>query len=212
MIRPVSADAPRADDGNVVGNHYDKYATKNPIARWLVGGFLDAVGELYAASRPRTVLEVGCGEGRLAQHLLSAGPRPERFVITDVDTSQVAADLDPLFEVQTASIYELPFSDDAFDLVVCCEVLEHVARPEQGLAELARVAGRHVLVSTPREPLWRALNVARGRYLTRLGNTPGHIQHFSKRALTRLVSSRLQVLMQRSPLPWTVLLGEPKPT
>ena len=181
----MSADAPRADDGNVVGNHYDKYATKNPIARWLVGGFLDAVGELYAASRPRTVLEVGCGEGRLAQHLLSAGPRPERFVITDVDTSQVADDLDPIFE-------------------------EHIARPEEGLAELARVAGRHVLVSTPREPLWRALNVARGRYLSQLGNTPGHIQHFSKRALTRLVSSRLHVLMRRSPLPWTVLLGEPK--
>jgi hypothetical protein len=29
----------------------------------------------------------------------------------------------------------------------------------------------------PREPIWRIGNMARGRYLGDLGNTPGHIQH-----------------------------------
>lgn len=206
----MSSISPPTDDGNVVGNVYDKYGTKNPIARRLVDGFLRSVAELYVASKPSTVLEVGCGEGRLAQHLLGAGPRPERFVASDVELDRIVPDLDPLIEVQQASIYALPFADDEFDLVVCCEVLEHLGEPAKGLAELARVARRHVLVSTPREPLWRVLNLARGRYIADLGNTPGHIQHFSRRGLVRLASTHLRVLERRSPLPWTVLLGEPR--
>ena len=35
-------DATVADYENVAGNHYDKYNTSNPIARWLMKGFLDA--------------------------------------------------------------------------------------------------------------------------------------------------------------------------
>jgi ubiquinone/menaquinone biosynthesis C-methylase UbiE len=200
--------------GNVVGNVYDKYGTKNPVARALMRGFLRAVTDLYARVAPASVLEVGCGEGKLAQHLLESAPRfrhsprrPSRFVITDVDLGCLAPGLDPLIEARAASAYALPFEDASFDLVVCCEVLEHHEHPERGLAEAVRVARRAVLVSTPREPLWRALNVARGRYLRDLGNTPGHVQHFGRRSLVRLVESRLRVVETRTPVPWTVVLG-----
>jgi hypothetical protein len=97
-------------------------------------------------------------------------------------------------------------------LVVCCEVLEHLERPAAGVAELARVARRHVLLSTPWEPVWRVMNMARGRYWRALGNTPGHIQHFSRRGLRSLADTRLRVSATRTPLPWTVLLGEPRRT
>jgi ubiquinone/menaquinone biosynthesis C-methylase UbiE len=194
---------------NIVGNVYDKYGTRNPIARAMMSRFLGAVTELYASSAPGSVLEVGCGEGRLAQHLVTSAPRPGRFVATDVDTSAVDRGLDPLIETRQASVYALPFDDASFDLVVCCEVLEHLDSPEAGLDEVARVARRSVILSTPREPLWRALNVVRGRYLRDLGNTPGHVQHFSRRALERLARRRLRVVDRRLPIPWTVLLGEP---
>jgi ubiquinone/menaquinone biosynthesis C-methylase UbiE len=196
-------------DAGVVGNVYDKYRTRNPIARLLMRGFLDAVTELYSRARPRTVLEVGCGEGLLAQHLVTHGFRPDRFEATDVDTSRIAPGLDPIIEVRRASAYELPYDDDAFDLVVCCEVLEHLERPADALKELARVARTSVLVSTPWEPVWRVLNVLRGRYLRDLGNTPGHIQHFTRAELERLAGTRLRILARRRPLPWTILLGEP---
>lgn len=206
----MSPASPPVDHGNVVGNVYDKYGTKNPIARLLVDRFLKSVTELYSLARPATVLEVGCGEGMLALHLLRSGPRPDRFVASDVELDRVTPGLDPAIEIREASIYALPFAAREFDLVVCCEVLEHLGNPALGLSELSRVARRHVLLSTPREPIWRMLNVARGRYLGDLGNTPGHIQHFSRRGLTRLAETRLHVLQRRSPLPWTVLLGEPR--
>lgn len=200
----------RGDDGNIVGNHYDKYGTKNPIARWLMQGFLDAVSGLYRAEAPRSVLEVGCGEGRLADHLVRTGPRPERFEACDVALDRLAPGLDPLIQFREASIYELPFGDDEVDMVVCCEVLEHLEDPRRGLAELRRVARRSILLSTPREPIWRAMNLARGKYVADLGNTPGHVQHWGRRQLVRLVSEVADVIEVRTPLPWTVLLTRPR--
>lgn len=197
---------PREASENVVGNYYDKYGTKNPIARALMSGFLGAVSDLYRRAAPRRVLEVGCGEGRLAHHLVTTCPAPEVFEACDVSIERVALDLDPRIGFREASIYDLPYAAGSFDLVVCCEVLEHLDQPARGLAEIARVSGRHVLLSTPREPIWRALNLMRGRYLGDLGNTPGHVQHWGARGLTRFVETELDVIATRQPLPWTVLL------
>jgi 2-polyprenyl-3-methyl-5-hydroxy-6-metoxy-1,4-benzoquinol methylase len=194
---------------NVVGNVYDKYGTRNPIARHLMRGFMSAVTNLYRTCEATSVLEVGCGEGKLARHLYGAGREPDRFEISDLELSAVLSDLPEAIAVREASIYELPYAQDEFDLVVCCEVLEHLEDPAAGLAELARVARRRVLLSTPWEPVWRAMNVARGKYLRDLGNTPGHLQHFSRRGLHRLAQRHLRVLERRTPLPWTILLGEP---
>jgi ubiquinone/menaquinone biosynthesis C-methylase UbiE len=196
--------------GNVVGNFYDKYRSKNPIERALMNGFLRAVSGFYGQVAPATVLEVGCGEGQLAQHLVTRAARPWRFVACDLELSAIAPGLDPLIEVRQASVYELPFEDQSFDLVVCCEVLEHLEDPARGLTEVARVARRAAIVSTPREPIWRAMNMMRGKYLRELGNTPGHVQHFGRRSLSRLVDSQLRVTGRRSPLPWTVVLAEPR--
>jgi ubiquinone/menaquinone biosynthesis C-methylase UbiE len=196
-----------ARGGNVVGNVYDKYGTKNPVARALMQGFLGAVTDLYARVAPQSVLEVGCGEGKLAAHLLRVARRPSRFVVTDVELGALAHDLDALIEPRQASVYELPFDDASFDLVLCCEVLEHLDEPRLGLAEVARVARRAVIVSTPREPLWRILNVLRGRYVRALGNTPGHVQHFGERSLVRLVEGHLRVQEVRRPIPWTMVLA-----
>ncbi len=63
----------------IIGNVYDKYGTNNPIARLMMQGFLRAVSQLYLSVRPRRVLEVGCGEGHLSQHLIRLAHAPEVF-------------------------------------------------------------------------------------------------------------------------------------
>ena len=101
----------------------------------------------------------------------------------------------------------LPFADGEFELASAIEVLEHVPDPAHTVAEMARCAQRHLLVSVPREPLWRMLNMARGAYWQDLGNTPGHLNHWSTARPSSSCSSRHgEVVEVRSPFPWTMLL------
>jgi hypothetical protein len=71
---------------------------------------------------------------------------------------------------------------------------------------MARVASRWLLVSVPHEPLWRILNMARGAYLRQLGNTPGHLNHWTQRSFVSLLRGYGEVVVTRSPFPWTMLL------
>jgi ubiquinone/menaquinone biosynthesis C-methylase UbiE len=195
----------------VAGNVYDKYATRNPLARALVTRFRRTLDELIDSAAPSYLLDVGCGEGVLTA---AWAGRVERTVGVDVDDARLRAEWArreaPGLEFGTVDpAVALPFADGEFDLVAAVEVLEHAADPGALLGELARCARRHVLVSVPREPLWRALNLARGAYWRELGNTPGHRHHFSRGALRRLACAHGTVLATRSPLPWIVLLLEP---
>jgi ubiquinone/menaquinone biosynthesis C-methylase UbiE len=195
-------------DGIVLGNVYNKYESRNPLARWMLQNYLAAFHELVSRLDPGRVLEVGCGEGYLGRILSDWFPRAR---ITGIDLSPgLFAEFTGLPEnlsFAAQSAYELGFPPAQFDLVVGAEVLEHLDDPEAALAEVDRVASGHVLVSVPREPLWRVLNVARFSYLKDFGNTPGHLQHWSSRRFERLISRRFDVLGVRRPLPWTMILA-----
>ena len=191
------------------GNLYDKYGSANPLVRRLMGGFRAALDELWELAAPESVLDVGCGEGVLTREWaerLGTG----RVVGVDLDDPRLRAEWEagarPNLEYRAAEAHALPFADGAFDLVAGIEVLEHVPDPDAALREMARVARRRLLVSVPREPIWRLLNVARGAYLSHLGNTPGHLNHWSKVGFHSLLTRHGTVLEVRTPLPWTLAL------
>jgi 2-polyprenyl-3-methyl-5-hydroxy-6-metoxy-1,4-benzoquinol methylase len=191
------------------GNTYDKYGSSNPVVKRLMAGFHRAVDDLWAKAAPSSVLDIGCGEGVLTlewAERLGDG----RVVGIDLDDPKLraewAARTRPNLEFRVEEATSLSFRDDEFDMVAAIEVLEHVPDPEATVAEMARVARSRLLVSVPREPLWRALNMARGAYLRDLGNTPGHVNHWSKRAFVSLLSRYGTVEEARSPFPWTMAL------
>jgi 2-polyprenyl-3-methyl-5-hydroxy-6-metoxy-1,4-benzoquinol methylase len=196
-------------DGIVTGNTYDKYGSSNPVVRRLMASFERTLDELLARAEPSSLLDVGCGEGVLVHQWAQRLP-DARIVGIDLEEDSIqagwAAREAPNLEYRTMPAEDLPFANDEFDLASAIEVLEHVPDPEHTLDEMARCAARHLLVSVPREPLWRGLNMARGAYLAQLGNTPGHLNHWSKRSFTRLLARHGQVVELRSPFPWTMLL------
>jgi ubiquinone/menaquinone biosynthesis C-methylase UbiE len=196
-------------EGTVTGNTYDKYGSTNPVVRRLMATFERTLNELFVQADPRSLLDVGCGEGVLV-HKWAQRLGDRRVVGIDLDDPQLHAQwaqrTAPNLEYQVMKAENLPFADDEFDVATAIEVLEHVPDPAHTVAEMARVAGRWLIVSVPREPLWRGLNVARGAYLKQLGNTPGHVNHWSKRSFVKLLERHGEVVEARSPFPWTMLL------
>ena len=202
MTGPVAEAVP-------TGNTYDKYGSTNPVVKRLMAGFHRSLDELWDQAAPASALDVGCGEGVLTERFaerLGSG----RVVGIDLDDSALQAEWErrsrPNLEFRAFAGPDLPFADNEFDIVSALEVLEHVPDPEHTLAEMTRVARRHVLVSVPREPLWRALNMLRGAYVRQWGNTPGHVNHWSKGDFASFVGTELTVTSVASPFPWTMLL------
>lgn len=205
----MSSAADRAIGSVPTGNTFDKYGCSHPVVRRLMASFQRSLSELVARAAPESILDVGCGEGVLT---FNWAQRLGGGAVVGLDLP------DPELEAQwrsrrranlrfvTGRADELPFARGEFDLVAAIETLEHVPDPDRALAEMARVADRHLLVSVPREPLWRGLNLARGAYVQRLGNTPGHVNHWSRRGIERLLARHGELIELRAPFPWTMAL------
>ena len=199
-----------ASRGGVFSRH-EKYTTRNPLSRYLVRGLFRRIASLISGIPFDSVLDVGCGEG-LPLHHLGEHLAGKRVIGVDVDRCDVetARSNVPFAKWVIASVYSLPFRDRGFDLTICCEVLEHLEDPDLALKGIARVAAKHCVFSVPNEPLWRALNMARGAYVWEWGNTPGHRNHWSRRSFERLIVPRFEVLKIAAPPPWLVVLCRPK--
>lgn len=190
----------------------EKYHSKNPIARKLILGFMENLLSLAKQSGSTRFLEVGCGEGQICGLLAKNGFQVRGFDISEdaVAVARSEAEKHTLdIHFSRKDLYELDPGKDSEQTVICCEVLEHVEDPEKAIRKIFSVAEDYVILSVPHEPLWRFMNLMRGKYLTEWGNTPGHIQHWTKREFVRFVSRYAKVLSVQSPTPWTMLLCEP---
>jgi 2-polyprenyl-3-methyl-5-hydroxy-6-metoxy-1,4-benzoquinol methylase len=191
------------------GNYYDKYGTRNPIARHLMAGFLASFTELATMSRACSAFEVGCGEGHLSVRLAEMGLAVRAMDIAEscvAKTKAHAANAGVTISAHVGDVASLT-KQDAAELVVCCEVLEHLDNPVEALERLSTLATPWLLASVPREPLWRALNMARGKYWADWGNTPGHVQHWSSKKFLDFIAARFELVAVRQPLPWTMVLA-----
>lgn len=185
-----------------------KYTYRNPILRYANRRFLETVDLLLRDLDFQSLLDVGSGEGivfrRIAQRF-----QPQ-IAALDIDFARVKAaqDRDGETPLLNASAESLPFADNAFDVVLLLEVLEHIGNPQQALAEARRVSRHYLLLSVPHEPWWQIGNITRLKYLRDLGNTPEHINHWTLRGFKDFVGANLTVLEVRKPVLWTFVLAE----
>jgi len=187
-----------------------KHTTGNPVVRGLIDRFHGAVRDEVAALSPEALLDVGCGEGFV---LAALGEHAQGAHAVDLSEAAVAAcqQANPHVNAQVASALDLPFDDDAFDVVICLEVLEHLEDPAAAVRELSRVSRGHLVLSVPWEPWFQLGNLARGQYLDRWGNHPEHIQRWTPGGFRKMLDGTglVKVDHVRTSFPWTIAVARP---
>lgn len=200
-------------DNNCQPQH-PKYDSSNPIAQKMVSGFMDSISDLsqQIPSAINSITECGCGQGHVNRHLEELFPKA---MIKGLDIAEQDVEiannntLKKDTQLYIKSIYDINIQEQA-DLIVCCEVLEHLENPHLALQKMATLKADYYLFSVPREPLWRILNFIRGKYMKDWGNTPDHRNHWSTRGFVKFVNQELDILAVNKPLPWTMILARPK--
>lgn len=90
-----------------------------------------------------SLLDVGCGNGRIINHL------------SGLDTTGIDINIKALRNVKSnrcqSTVFDLPFANNVFDLVLATEVIEHIAHSkyEKALLEIARVSKKYILITVP---------------------------------------------------------------
>jgi ubiquinone/menaquinone biosynthesis C-methylase UbiE len=189
--------------------NYQKHTNRNPIQRLLISRFNKKLIDLAKFTKSSKVLDVGCGEGFF---LVSLARNKVGKTYEGVDNSATAIKLGkkmyPTLDIKIGDIYNLPYKDDSFDLLICTEVLEHLKDPKKALSELKRVTKKYVIFSVPNEPFFILSNFFRGKYITRFGNHPEHINHWTYPGFKKFLRKNgLKISIAKSPFPWTLILA-----
>jgi 2-polyprenyl-3-methyl-5-hydroxy-6-metoxy-1,4-benzoquinol methylase len=187
---------------DAAGQDAAKYGTVNPVVRRLLGRWL---GRLTAVlgTPTGTVVDVGVGEGFALERMFPAGTAAVALEYRH-DKALVAADKLPSVAVIRGDAGVLPFPDASADLVTSIEVLEHLPRYEQAVAEMARISRGRLVVSVPWEPWFRLGNLGRGKNVARLGNDPEHVQAFTPARLRRALDQEFNEVRVVKAFPWLI--------
>lgn len=196
--------------------NYEKYMTKNPLKRKMVdrlnAKIIKYVAELCrnaaTSGKKVSILDAGCGEGFVSDLLYR---NIDNICVTGLEYTEealaIASQINNDIHFMKGDIYQMPFGERSFDIVLCTEVLEHLENPEMALRELARVARYAVFLTVPNEPWFCLGNLLALKNISRLGNPVDHINHWSYRKFVRYTATVLNG-EQRSTgsFPWTIVI------
>jgi SAM-dependent methyltransferase len=197
-------------------SNYVKHTHPNPIQRKLIDRFHRTVLQKIEDLQPASFLDAGCGEGFVASLILERLP-DARLTGFDFNPASVemARAMNPTADFVVASIFEIPFGPQSFEVTGCFEVLEHQTDPAGALRELARVTSRSLILSVPHEPYFCLANVARGKNLDirPRGSDPDHKQFWTRAKFGEFVTAtcpEFEIEWLGGSLPWTICIATRK--
>ncbi len=110
---------------------------------WRVPYFADALTKRFGTDLSHIrLLDIGCGGGVLAEEFARLGCKVTGIDIATESIAVARAHAQTqglLIDYQTGSATQLPFDGSSFEVVSCCDVLEHISEWEQVIVEVGRV-------------------------------------------------------------------------
>ena len=185
---------------NIGGNYYDKHNSSNPIVKWMMKKFYGTFIDILKDTPGQTLVDIGCGEGHLTNIIYNECDFEIKALEMDGATALHAGALYPHLDVQQRNIINF---GGQYDILIASEVLEHVEEYPKAIKNCATVA-KTCVFSVPREPWFRLANVARLKYLPRFGNTPGHVNNWTKGDFKKLLEGYFDHVEIQTTTLWTV--------
>ena len=169
------------DVADFLGSHPERF-----VPHLMGGRMIDAEHRArywWAASfvEEKNVLDAGCGTGYGSNILAGAGAASVIGVDRAAHVIEYArTQAEPVASFQVGDLVALPFADDAFEVAVCFEAIEHVDVPEAVLDELVRVLrpGGLLAISSPNRDIYT-------------GSNPHHRHEFAPEELRSALSARV---------------------
>lgn len=186
-----------------------KHTSSNLLLKSILKKFDKDLLETIKISNPKKVLDIGCGEGFYTKIIADALPSAE-IVGIDVEEEYIAfakrINFQKNVKYSVNDLFKLPFKKEEFDLVICTEVLEHLEKYDKALEIIRNLSKKFFIVSVPNEPWFRIANLLRFKYVKRLGNTPGHVNNWSKKQIKRIVSNYGKIIRFKTSSFWNIIL------
>jgi ubiquinone/menaquinone biosynthesis C-methylase UbiE len=188
--------------------NYKKHQNQNPIQKALIDNFYKKLFNMLKPLKIKTILDVGCGEGFTLKKLKEKGIGENNEGIDySKDAVEIGNRIYPHLKIKQGDVYNLNYKDDAFDLSICTEVLEHLNNPTKAVKEIMRVTSKYIVFSVPNEPFFIMANFLRGKYLKNFGNHPEHINHWTAKGFEKFLTSQgLKVVKSKHPFAWSLVL------
>ncbi|HPI03173.1 MAG TPA: methyltransferase domain-containing protein [Candidatus Goldiibacteriota bacterium] len=195
------------NEKNIGGNYFDKYGSANLAVRFVMNQFLKTMNTIINGEKFDSMLDAGCGEGHLTNIInesLEKNGRHTAITALEYDgkTLDKARILYPNLNLVQGNILELKGN---YDLLLASEVLEHINEYDAAIQQCKKTAPVCVF-SVPNEPWFRMANLCRLKYLKRLGNTPGHVNNWTKSGFRRILSRHFEYVMIKTAAIWNIAL------
>lgn len=198
----------KSNSKNVASNYFEKHTSQNFLIKKIMHRFHLDLFTLIQKANPKSTYDFGSGRGFTVEKISAAFPGI-KITGSDLESQSVseAKRLHPHLSFVKDNIYNSKQKSDSFDVVTACEVLEHLDNPNKGVREAKRIAKKYCIFTVPNEPLWRFANIARLKYLSDFGNTPGHLQNFTRQDFRRLLKKHFKkVKIKNSTLLWNMAI------
>ena len=163
-----------------------KYKTKNPLKKYVIANFLNEIITKLRECAAKSVLDIGSGEG-IASNIIGKNINANMDMLdVSIDSLKIAKKNVKSNKI-CGSIYNLPFRDNAYDTIMCLEVLEHLDEPARALKEIKRVSRSYAIISVPNTLIFRIGNLLSLKNLSNFGEDRDHKISFNKGTFERML-------------------------
>jgi len=189
----------------MLSSNEQKHTSSNPIKKVLLKNFHELVLDQIELISPKSILDVGCGEGYVLEMVADIWPEIKLFgVDPSAQAIEQAKKKVPSADFKVKSIFDINPKEYQADLIISLEVFEHIPNYIEAMTHFRKLVKKQAIVSVPNEPTFSFLSLITGSHIKRWGRHPEHVNFWNELAFEKFLQSEFAKVSIRKSLPWLI--------